>query len=340
MAVTMQDVARLAGCSIKTVSNVVNDFPNVTAQTRSKVLNAIEELGYEVNLAARHLRTGKTGLITLALPELRHPYFAELAHSIIAEAEKHGLRVLVEQTNADRARELDVLERRRHQLTDGVLFSPLALSQADIDLFNVDFPLVLLGERVFGSAHDHVTMSNVDAAAAATRHLLKLGRTKIALIGADPDEIVSTATLREQGFRQAMDEAGVAVDEDLVRPAKQWRRRTGLAAIEELLASGKPFDAVFALNDPLAMGVLHGLHVHRVEVPKDVAVIGFDDVEESAYTHPTLTTMEAGRADIAREAVARLLVRIQETSLPEADREPIYNFFAPFSLTLRDSTPD
>lgn len=338
MAATMQDVAKLAGVSVKTVSNVVNAFPHVSAATRKRVEDAIGKLGYEVNITARNLRRGRTGLIGLALPELKLPYFAELADSVIEEAEKVGLRVLIEQTNADRERELDVLHGARRTMTDGTIFSPLALGQEDIRMFTVDFPLVLLGERVFGSPNDHITMSNVEAAAAATRHLIDQGRTRIAVVGAHPGEIVGSAALRERGFRQAMSQARLPIDESLIRPTGLWHRNTGADATDELIESGIEFDAVMALNDTLAMGVLHSLHAHRIDVPTDVAVIGFDDIEDAAYTRPTLSTVSPGRQQIARVAVEMLEERVRESDTPPMQRLPVRHLYADFEIVERQST--
>lgn len=338
VAVTMQDVARLAGVSAKTVSNVVNGHPNVTPRTRDSVQRAIEKLGYEMNAAARSLRTGRTGLVTLALPELNLPYFAELAGSIIAEAEKLDMRVLIETTNADRAREIDVLHGQRPFNTDGLIFSPLALGQDDIALFNVSFPMVLLGERVFGSANDHITMSNVQAAKAATLHLIEQGCQRVAVIGSSPDERVGSAPLREQGFRLAMAEASLPVDERLVRPCVPWHRHLGAQATDELVDSGLEFDAVFALNDAVAMGVLHSLHSHRIDVPSQVAVIGFDDIDDASFMRPTLTSVAPGREQIARKAVELLAARIAETGKSLEERAPVQRIYADFEIKKREST--
>ncbi len=338
MAATMQDVARLAGVSAKTVSNVVNNHPHVSAATRERVRKAIDKLGYELNITARNLRKGRTGLIGLALPELKLPYFAELADSVIVEAEKRGLHVLIEQTNADRDREIDVLHGPRRFMIDGLIFSPLALGQDDIGLFRVDFPLVLLGERVFGSANDHITMSNVEAGKAATQHLLRLGRRRIALVGAHPDEEVGSGPLREKGYREAHAAAGVPVDESLIRATGLWHRNTGAAATDELIEEGIEFDAVFALNDTLAMGVLRSLHWHGIEVPAQVAVIGFDDIDETAYTRPTLSSVSPGRTEIARQAVALLDLRIAEAREPLESHTPIRRILADYELVAREST--
>ena len=127
MAATLHDVARLAGVSIKTVSNVINDFPHVRPATRERVEEAIAELGYTPNLTARNLRSGRTGAIALAVPELGLSYFAELAAAVIVEAEKAGVVVLVEQTGGDRDRELELLQSPRLKLTDGLIFSALGM---------------------------------------------------------------------------------------------------------------------------------------------------------------------------------------------------------------------
>ncbi len=338
MAATMQDVARLAGVSAKTVSNVVNSHPHVAEATRLKVQAAIDKLGYELNVTARNLRKGRTGLIGLALPELKLPYFAELADSVMVEAEKAGLGVLIEQTNSDRDREIGVLHGQLRLMTDGLIFSPLALGMDDIHMFKVDFPLVLLGERVFGSANDHITMSNVEAAKAATLHLIAAGCRRIALIGAHPGEVVGSAALREQGYRAALQEAGLPVDEQLVRPSEYWHRGTGAAATDELIESGVEFDALFALNDALAMGAMHSLHAHRIDVPGDVSVFGFDDIEDAAYTRPTLSSVSPGRDQIAREAVQILEARVAEAHAPFDQRQPVHRIYADFELVPRESS--
>lgn len=338
MAITMQDVARLAGVSAKTVSNVVNGHPHVRPETRRRVEATIAKLGYEVNITARNLRRGRTGLISLALPELKLPYFAELADAIIAEAEHRGLRVLVEQTNYTRERELDILFGSGRAFTDGVIFSPLVLGPDDVHLFRVDFPLVLLGERVFGFPYDHVTMDNVNAADAATSHLLQRGRRRIAVVGVHPGEVMGTAALREQGYRRALGRAGIPVDETLLIPCGKWHRDTGAEAAASLLDSGVSFDAVFGLNDALAIGVLHVLSERGVRVPKDVAVIGFDDIEEASYVRPTLSSVSPGRAQIAREAVALLERRILEKRDPDAQPSPVQRILADFTVVAREST--
>ncbi|MBP2435887.1 LacI family DNA-binding transcriptional regulator [Microbacterium amylolyticum] len=316
MAVTLKDVAQAAGVSIKTVSNVINDYPHIRPITREKVEQVITELGYTPNQTARNLRSGRTGVIALAVPDLSLAYFAELAAAVIEAAEKASLTVQVEQTGGTREREIALLRTPRLQQTDGVLFSPLEMSQSDAHLLDVGYPLVLLGERIFGANCDHVTMRNTEAARAATDFLLDTGRRRIALVGAHEGEVIGSAGLRLKGYRDALDARGIAYDEQLVAPAGEWHRVDGLESARELLERGVEFDALFALNDTLAFGAIRALEESGRRVPDDVAVIGFDNIDESAYSLPALTTVDPGREWIAQRAVDALVERIANADLP------------------------
>ena len=181
-APTMQDVARLAGVSAKTVSNVLANYEHVSFSMRQRVMSAVRELDYEINVSARNLRSGRTRVIGLAVPELSQAYFAELADAVIRAAAARGYTVLIEQTGADRATEISAIAAMRRHSIDGLIFSPLALGPEEAKYLDVDFPLVVLGERIPNSAADHITMSNVAAVRAATEHLLALGRRRIAVI--------------------------------------------------------------------------------------------------------------------------------------------------------------
>ena len=335
MAVTLHDVATLAGVSIKTVSNVVNDYEHIRPSTREKVLEAITELGYKPNISARSLRSGRTGVIGLALPELSLSYFAELADAVIRAAERHKLVVLIEQTGGgDRDREIAMLSSPRLQLTDGLIFSPLGMSSDDAGLLNVPYPLVLLGERIFGGPTDHVTMKNVEAAKAATAHLIERGRRRIAVIGAHEGEVVGSAALRVQGYREALADAGLPYDESLVRYVGEWHRLDGAQAMHQLLDSGVGFDAVFGLNDTLALGAVRVLQEAGRRIPHDVAVIGFDGLDETKYSLPTLSTVDPGRDEIADTAVRVLAERIANRD----EQVPPRQYLTDFSIVEREST--
>jgi len=338
MSVTMRDVAQLAGVSVKTVSNVVNDHPYVRPATRARVTQAISELGYRPHLPARGLRSGRSGLIGLAVPELRLDYFAELADEVITAAEARGLGVIIGQLGGDRDREISVVAEGLRQ-TDGLLFSPERLGMLDRERLDaVDYPFVLLGERIFGSAVDHVAIHNSTAARAAVEHLISGGRRKVAVVGAHPDGREGQArpsNLRVEGYREALADAGLPHDQRLERPAAPWHPQQGAEATRTLLASGLEFDAVFALNDMLALGVIRALREARVRVPGDVAVIGFDNVEAGRFTAPSLTSIDPGRGEIAETAVAMLVERMDRTSRPHP---PARLHKASFRVVAREST--
>jgi DNA-binding LacI/PurR family transcriptional regulator len=333
MTPTLHDVARIAGVSIKTVSNVINDYPHIRPATREKVQRAIAELGYTPNLTARNLRSGRTGAIALAVPDLGLSYFAELAATVIAEAERLGVVVLVEQTGGDRDRELDLLRSPRLKLTDGLIFSPLGMGQDDVDRLTVPYPMVLLGERIFDGPVDHVTMRNVDAARAATEYLLNAGRRRIAVIGAHDGEVIGSAGLRLRGYREALEQAGIPYDDALVGYTTMWHRSNGARTMRDVLDRGVEFDAVFGLNDTLALGAMRALQESGRRVPDDVAVVGFDDLDEAQYSIPSLTTVDPGQSWIARTAVQTLLARI---AAPAADGEPRL-LLADFRIAERES---
>ena len=335
MSITLHDVARHAGVSIKTVSNVVNNRENVSEATRAKVQQAVSLLNYRPNLAARSLRSGRSGVIGLAVPELTLAYFAQLADDVIREAEARGLVVLVEQTGGDRDKELELLRSARRQWTDGLLFTPLGMTQDDVALVDIGTPLVLLGGRIFAPPADHVTMRNEDAAATATTHLLASGRHRVALLGVQPGEEVGSAALRLDGYRRALDTHGVPFDEALVVEVGLWHRSNGAAAMRTLLARRVPFDGVFAMNDELALGALRVLQEAGLNVPGDVSVIGFDDVDESRHSVPSLTTIAPGRPEIARTAVDVLLQRIGGAGFEEL---PPREIRSSFRLVQREST--
>ncbi|MCP2369562.1 DNA-binding LacI/PurR family transcriptional regulator [Agromyces terreus] len=330
---TLHDVARVAGVSIKTVSNVINAYPHIRPATRQRVEAAIAELGYVPNLTARSLKSGRTGAIALAVPELGLSYFAELAASVIEAAEAAGLVVLVEQTGGDREREIDLLRSPRLKMTDGLIFSALGMSEADVASLSVDYPLVLLGERIFGGPTDHVTMRNVEAARAATEYLIASGRRRIAVVGAHEGEVVGSAALRMQGHLEALEAHGIPYDESLIGYTTLWHRSNGARSMTELLERGVEFDAVFGLNDTLALGAMRVLQVSGRRVPEDVAVMGFDDLDEAGYSIPSLTTVDPGRAWIARTAVETLVERIAKGG----DVGPARLQLADFRIVERES---
>lgn len=331
---TIQDVAKAAGVSAMTVSNVINDHPNVRRATREKVLAAMARLDYRVNVAARNLRKGRTGTIGLAVPEVNSPYYGRLAAAIITAADRYGLRVSIEQTGASRENELDVLSMSRNRLYDGLILSTVGMGSADVELLKVDYPVVILGERIFGGPVDHVAMPNAEASHAATRHLIDRGCRRIAMVCGQVRDEVDVSSLRFTGYRQALLDADLPVDPGLVQSVEVLTMRAGALRAREMVESGLDFDGVFCVTDSVAMGVLRGLADTGVAVPERVKVIGFDDIEESAFLVPSLSTIDPDHDAMAQRAVDLLAGRIEQNGRG-ADRE---EYVSSFSVVVREST--
>jgi DNA-binding LacI/PurR family transcriptional regulator len=332
--VTMGDVARAAGVSPMTVSHVVNDHPHVKDSTRAKVLEVMDRLDYRVNVAARNLRTGRTGTIGLAVPEVDRPYFGQLAARIITAAAKYNLRVAIEQTGASRENELDALSLSRNRLYDGLILSTVGLGPADTDLLKVDYPVVILGERIFDGPVDHVAMPNVNGACAATTHLIERGCRRIVMVDGQVSGEVDVSGLRLTGYRQALERSGIVFDPSLVVNIEKFTMRSGGEVARALVASRKRFDGVFCVTDTVAIGVLRGLADAGVRVPSRVKVIGFDNIDEGAFTVPSLSSIDPDHETMARTAV-RLLVRRIEAGVAGKPRR---EFVSKFSVVEREST--
>jgi len=334
MATRLSDVAARAGVSVKTVSNVINDYPHITAHTRAKVEAAIADLDYRPNVSARSLRKGRSDFIALAIPEMASPYFAELGAAFSRAAKKRGITVLIEQTEGEPAAEQMVLDGMRGQLIDGIVFSPITSSPAKISAaVGSGKPLILLGERTTGGTFDHVAVDSVQAAYDATTHLISLGRQRIAAIGVGGGGASGTGAVRRRGYRKALKAAGLPHDPALELAGTGYHRLDGAASMRALLELPEPPDAVFCFNDLLALGALRTLADAGLSVPDDVAVVGFDDIEDGRYHSPSLTTISPDKEWLAEQTVSLLLERIAGTG-EDARR----TLTVPYTLEIREST--
>lgn len=334
--VTMADVARDADVSVSSVSNYLHGRPYMKAGMRARIADSIDRLGYQVNAVASNLRSGRTHLLKLSIPDLRQMYFSELAEDILAEARVHGYGVIVESTTNSRDRELDSVASMGTRAADGLIFSPLLMNDDDEHVLDGDYPLVLLGERLCTRKVAHVVIANRTAAHDATSHLIAAGCRSIAVVGGVRaiQGQASSRQIRTEGYRDALASAGMGYDPELVYETVGWGSEDGAEAVRRMILDGARCDGIFALNDRLAWGVLRGLRVSGIRCPGDVRVVGFDDVDESAYMVPSLTTVDPGKRDIARIAVQSVIDQITRGS-----RGPAGMLETPCSLVFRESSP-
>lgn len=331
MATTLRDVAAHAGVSIRTVSNVVSGYTHVSTDTRNRVLASISELDYHANPVARTLRTGRTGVFLLAVPEIDVPYFSELAKEVIRAAAAHAYSITITQTN-DIEPSSDGHFDKRAVLYDGVLVASHTTPRAPLPIAaSPSTPIVLLGEDATNEAHDRVAIDNVLASYEATTHIVSLGRKRIGVIGTQPQLDFSTPAHRFAGYCKALADAGIAFDQALVAPTAHYSRKAGYEAARSLLTADHTIDAIVCFSDLLAIGALRAARDLSRSIPEELSIVGIDDIPEGRFSTPSLTTVSLDIASIASNSIRLLLSRLEDPNRPPEE------FIAPHRLIVRES---
>ncbi|MFI2104968.1 LacI family DNA-binding transcriptional regulator [Isoptericola sp. NPDC019693] len=327
----MSDVAREAGVSMMTVSNVLTGNKRVGEPTRDRVLAAVESLGYEVNLTARHLRAGRTDTVALIVPSF-HDYFGEVADRIAPLVEAGGRHLVVERTSADARSEMESLRVPRLRMYDGVLLSVAGLHSDELDRVPASAPIVLLGEREVPQRFDHVRLANLEGARLATAHLLERGARRVLALGGTVESSAGMESDRRAGWAEAHRAAGLVPDDRLVVPVPDFTPEAAHHAVTGLLDEGVPFDGVFAVNDTVAFGAVAALAERGVRVPDDVQLVGFDNLGVSRFVPPGITSVDPGY-----DVVASTAVRLLEQRMAGGDAPPEH-VTVPVHLVERGST--
>lgn len=342
--VTLRDVAKAAGVSLKTASNVINHTGRMSAHTRAKVQSVVDELGYQVNIAARNLNRNHTGVITLAVPTLTPPYLAELANRVIDSARQcHYSTYVTTYAEGTAQGFTDLLDGFNTTVSDGMILSLSEVAEFETSDLEVSYPLVCVGARDTGGRVDHVTPNDTAAGASAAEYLLDRGSTRLAVIGARAsyeegfDALYGVtegnAALRLRGIAEECERQGKPLIPNLIgNTGNDWTIGSGYRVMQHIIATQCEFDGVIALNDQLAIGVLSALNESRIIVPDQVQVIGFDDIEAAAYLQQPLTTMASCLDWVAETAVHRIVGRIQGT-IHNAERIETFSYVIPRATT-------
>ena len=327
---TIHDVARRAGVSSVTVSRVLNGASNVNVDTRAKVEQAIKDLGYLPNLAARSLRSRQTSTIALIVSDITNAFWTTVARGVEDAAQAQGYSVLLGNSDESLSKQAGYVNAVLQQRVDGVIIAPYDSDARNLQPFReLKTPVVILDRRVDGWEGDTVRSDSLSGAYVLTRHLLSLGHRKIAIISGPAN--TSTAEERVAGYCLALEEAGVAIDLRMIRRG-EYRARSGCALIGELFEEQLNPTAVVAANNALAMGVLEGLQSRGLKVPRDVALVSFDDLPDLAAFFPFLTVVVQPAYDMGFSAAQLLLDRINKSGAM-APREVVF----PSRLVLRYS---
>lgn len=335
--VTIKDVAAQAGVSYQTVSRVINNRPEVTDETRARVQEVIDILGYRPNLAARSLPRRRSHIIGLIIPYeadylFRDPHLLAQIAGIDAEANAHDYNVLLS-TTGDSDSNLEAYERFvRNQVADGALIIETASNKTGGELLaEQDYPYVTLGYDLNSPDACFVHTDDRSGARKATQHLLERGHRRIGIINGPPLGAVAALEERVLSHQQVLAEAGLSFDPTFMVYG-DYTQVSGRIATENLMALPDPPTAIFALNDRMAMGAIRALHIAGLHVPEDVAVVGFDDITMAADFNPALTTVRQPSKQVGQMA-AQLLFKLISGG-PVAEKEVVL----PAELIIRQSS--
>jgi len=324
---TISDVARKAGVSESTVSRVLNGTARVAATKQRAVELAIREMGFQPNAFARGLATGRSNAIGVVTQAIDSPFYGEGMHGIERTLQASGYTPIFMSghwNSDDEERCIRELIQRR---VDGLILFAGRLGAARIAEFAQQLPVVVTGRTLDAPGVFSLSVDDEAGARLATEHLIDLGHRRIAFIAGPRDHPDAQARLK--GYRNALDQAGIAWVPALVTPG-DFREEGGRLAGERLLAMGEPFTAVFCANDQTAFGLQLALHHRGLRVPDDISVVGFDDLSTAAYFLPPLTTVRQPVDQMGDLSAQALLMMIDKRD--PAARAPSV------SLVVREST--
>ncbi|MGZ5353584.1 MAG: LacI family DNA-binding transcriptional regulator [Actinomycetota bacterium] len=316
--VTIVDVARHAGVSITTVSHALSGNRRVADATRERVRHSIRELGYRPNAFARSLRTERSHMVSLIIPDITNPYYPTLARGLQDALHAGGYQSFVCNTDGRREEERSFLNDALQRRVDGIAFAAFATTtRMLITVLRAGIPLVSIGTMLRHARIDQVSSNDEAGSQDATAYLIEKGYRSIAMIGGPPGS--SPSDHRLKGYRAALRAAGIRFDPRSVAIG-DFTRAGGAAAMTELLALRVRPRAVFCANDLMAIGAMDAIRRAGLRVPRDVAVMGYDDIEAAALVTPDLTTVVNPAYQLG-QAAGRLLLERMRDDAPRARTE-------------------
>jgi LacI family repressor for deo operon, udp, cdd, tsx, nupC, and nupG len=329
---SIRDVAHKANVSVATVSRFLNDPEKVSKKAGQAVERAIEALNYKPNLLARNFYKSKSYSILVLVPNIANPFFSRLIRGIEDIGQQKGYAVLLGDTRFSQERESDYFGLVETRLADGIIQlapeHPIAVYEG---LSSV--PLVNACECCLNTRFPSVNIDNAAAAKSVVDYLISIGHSRIACV-LGPDESIAICPVtqhRLRGYQQAMESAGLSIDNALIFPG-DFSLESGAKAAEHYIAMDNRPSAIFCMNDEMAIGLIQGLKTAGIRVPEDISVAGFDDIEMARFSDPPLTTVLQPAEHIGRTAMT-VLADLLEGKTPEQ-----LNHRLPTELIIRAST--
>jgi DNA-binding LacI/PurR family transcriptional regulator len=314
--VTIQHVADAVGVSTQTVSRVINKKPDVSKTTRTRVLEKIKEMGYEPNLLARGLASHKTFTLGLMMDDFSDPFYAQIIAAAEAEARRLDYFFLICSAERNPSDEITFLKIFSSRQVDGILLLALPSSEEQyqhiVDLREKGMPIVSIASHLLEQQISVVDIDNVDGGYQAASCLIRSGRRRIGTI---TGPIQNKATQdRTQGYRMALQEAGLPFSTTWISYG-DWTYRSGFYAMLELLSKNLHLDGLFIQNDRMAMAAMVAIRQAGLEIPADIALVGYDDTPDAAFTSPPLTTIHQPAQELGRYATHMLIDLINDPDL-------------------------
>jgi LacI family transcriptional regulator len=327
----MRDVAERAGVSVTSVSHVINQTRLVSDDLRERVLTAMNELGYQPNALARSLRRKETYTIGVIMTNSADPFFAEVTRGVEDACFEQGYNIILCNSDSDLDKELFYTNELIKKRVDGILFLAAGgkSTQHIRTMQEQKTPLVVVDRYIPDLAVDTVLIDNARGGWLATHHLIELGHRRIGCITGPSDLTLSAE--RVTGYRRALQEADIRVDESLIVKGN-FQYETGYQAAQQFLAQPTPPTAIFACNDLMAIGVINAAVKQGWQVPDRLSVVGFDDIRMAAYINPMLTTVAQPKYEMGSIATTMLLERIHQQEM--APRQKLLDTH----LVVREST--
>jgi len=309
MAATIREVAQAANVSQATAARALGNYGYVSDEARAQVEEAAKRLGYVPNSVAKALASGETLAVGLVVGDIENPFFAAAARGMTDQVEAHGHGVLLANSDEDLDRERAAVETLLARRVDGLVVVPSSEEPEDhLDLAARAGALVLLDREVTGLGVDSVTADNLGGARTATEHLIGHGHTRIGFVS---DSLaISSSAMRLEGYREALEQAGIEFDQDLVSIGGPTAEDGYRASLELLERADRP-TALFTANNFMTLGAMHAVRFLGLSVPGDVALVGFDDLEWTTLVDPPVTVVSQPATEIGREAARLLIARLE-----------------------------
>jgi DNA-binding LacI/PurR family transcriptional regulator len=315
MKITIDEVARQAGVSKSTVSRIINkNYGHTTEQTKERVLQVIKALNYQPNLLAKGLKQMKTNVLGIVLSNLKNPFWVRVLEGVEDTCRKYEYSLMICNSNEERQQEEGLIRGLQHRRVDGIVINPTTgNNELFQSLVGDKYPLVVVNRKVDGLEADSVVVDNRKGAYLAVEHFLKLGRRRLAAF-VYPYEGISTWEERIEGFRDLLERRGFPEQDYRICVVEQ-REGAVKTAAKELLTDFKP-DGIFSTNNMMTLEILEGIKEVGLEVPHDVALIGYDETVWSKHLQPPLTTVNQPAYEMGVLAAKKLIKRIQAKEAP------------------------